>query len=344
MAPAIRALEDGDLDELGRFLIEGFGAESDAEFAAIDVLRWKYLERIGQGRGPRSFVAGFEGRIVGHVGLVKSGFVDTSRPAWCVPALHMIDWLGSKEQRSVGVSLMRRAHAEAEAQYVLGGSDAARIVTRRAGYASRRPVPVFRKTLRLRSRLRESGSPVKRGGRLLRDVVRAVTSSVRGENCQVALRPVEEFGAEVNEVVGRWPERMVLSSRSPELLNHLMKYPRGGPSGWLLEERGAVRGFALLNVLNRDRIRVGRIVELFLDTPDAGLWTSATAALVQELKGRGADVAEAMGSTPWAAEALLRLGFRRGFDLEYLLRDLKGQIPVDAPFHITFCEADYAYK
>ena len=59
MALEIRPLESGDLDELGRFLTAGFGAEADADFAAADVLRWKYLESMGDAQEPepRSLIA-----------------------------------------------------------------------------------------------------------------------------------------------------------------------------------------------------------------------------------------------------------------------------------------------
>ena len=46
-----------DLCDLGRFLIAGFHAAPDADFAAPEVLRWKYLEPRGEDEEvPRSYL------------------------------------------------------------------------------------------------------------------------------------------------------------------------------------------------------------------------------------------------------------------------------------------------
>jgi hypothetical protein len=78
----IRPLTPDDLPELSRILIAGFHAPPDADFAAPEVLRWKYLEPLGpqvqeegnQGvasiaDGPRSYIARDEaGQFIGHIG------------------------------------------------------------------------------------------------------------------------------------------------------------------------------------------------------------------------------------------------------------------------------------
>src|SRR5690348_7672191 len=99
MPPEIRPLEPNDLPELGRFLVEGFGAPPEAPFAAPDVLRWKYLEPIAGLAEARSFVACAGGRIVGHVGVCPTVFVGAALPPEGVSTLHMIDWLGAREHR-----------------------------------------------------------------------------------------------------------------------------------------------------------------------------------------------------------------------------------------------------
>ena len=73
MGPEIERLRPEDLAELGRFLAEGFGTAADAEFAAADVLRWKYLDPIGEDDGPRSLVARHEGRTVAGRGGAAEG-------------------------------------------------------------------------------------------------------------------------------------------------------------------------------------------------------------------------------------------------------------------------------
>src|SRR4051812_27500236 len=126
-APEIEPLRPDDLPELSRFLVEGFRAPADADFAALDVLRWKYIEPRETGDAPRSFVARDEGgRIVGHVGIVPGRFEGEALAAGPVSTLHMIDWLGAREHRSVGTALMRRAHRGAATPYMRVANDLAR--------------------------------------------------------------------------------------------------------------------------------------------------------------------------------------------------------------------------
>ena len=74
----IHGLVESDLPELGEFLIKGFHAPLDATFAAVDVLRWKYLDPRGAEAGdlPRSYLAKDRetGRIVGHVEFAPADF------------------------------------------------------------------------------------------------------------------------------------------------------------------------------------------------------------------------------------------------------------------------------
>ena len=83
MAPEIRALQPGDIDDLSRFLSVGFHAPTDADFAAPEVLRWKYLEPRGEDDdAPRSYLARDEGsQIVGHVGICRTFFETDRIPA-----------------------------------------------------------------------------------------------------------------------------------------------------------------------------------------------------------------------------------------------------------------------
>src|SRR4051794_31773157 len=113
MIPEIRPLRPDDLPELSRFLLDGFHAPSDADFAAPDVLGWKYLDPIGGVDAPRSFVASEGGRIVGHVGICPTVFEGMGLPSGGITTLHMVDWLGSRAHRAVGSALMRHAHQEA---------------------------------------------------------------------------------------------------------------------------------------------------------------------------------------------------------------------------------------
>lgn len=341
----IDPLKPEDLPALGHFLADGFGAPIGSEFAAADVLQWKYFDpRPGLEDRPRSFVARDEaGRIVGHVGFRHTTWRQAGSTRE-ISTLHMLDWLGSREHRAVGVSLLRCSHRQAEIQYGLGGSGIARRVGSRAHYERLDPVPVFRRVLRPGYRLREGGpSPGRRALLAARDAARLLLDRPRRSAGSVALQPVAAFGPEVEAITARCPGPLLFTGRHADELNITLSYPRGGPTAWMVEARGEPIGFALLNIVPQGRLRIGKVVDLFLDTHDPGLWGAAFAALAGELKHRGADVALACGAPPWESEGLRAAGFRHAFDLDVYLRDPDRLLPRDAIRHLSFLEGDYAY-
>ena len=193
MARDIQPLMLNDLPELSRFLTAGFQASPAADFAAPEVLRWKYLEPpravtekedSDAANNEEDFVANTEtdmngavsyvvrddaGRIVGHLGLCRTVFEGQAVTASCgqVATVHIIDWLSSPDHRSVGMSLMRRAHHGVVTQFGLGVSHTALVVGERAGYELRSLVPVYSTVLRAGYWLRTGNfGPVERGLRL----------------------------------------------------------------------------------------------------------------------------------------------------------------------------------
>ncbi|WP_020467120.1 GNAT family N-acetyltransferase [Singulisphaera acidiphila] len=346
MIPEIRPLRPDDLQELSRFLIEGFHAPSDAAFAAPDVLGWKSLEPIHDGDEiPRSFIASEEGRIVGHVGLCPTAFEGLSLPPGGITTLHMVDWLGSRVHRALGSALMRHAHQKAKTQYVLVANERARRVTGGAGYTPTAEVTVFQKVLRIGYRWRVPGlGPGARLLRVGRDAARKVLNPGRSPQIAVELRQVREFGPEVGPILDDWQARAILTSRSPERLNHALHYPRPGMSGWLILVGEQPQGFALLNVVAQGTVRTGKLVECLVQGDDSALQHAATTALTEELRRQGADLAIGFASTPWTTEALRLSGFTPAHRLEFTLRDRERLIPPGIPIHLSPFEADYAYS
>jgi hypothetical protein len=349
MAQDIQPLSDADLPELSQFLTEGFHAPVDAPFAAPDVLRWKYLEPRGDSGGtvPQSYLARDQasGRIVGHVGICLSRFSGGNLPPEGISTLHMIDWLASADGAGVGATLMRRAHQGTETQYGLGGSAAGRGVADRGGYALIARVPVHHNVLRPTYRLRTPGAgPIKRVLRAVKDTVRKLARPARKPAGRITLARVESFGAEIEPILSAYRSRAIFTSRDPWLLNHVLRYPRGGISGWHLRTDGVLRGFAALAVVPQPGgVRTGKIVDCILDLTDDALWHAAFMALTAALKRQGADLAVAFASTEWAAQALGRSGYAPVHNLEFRLRDRSSRIPRGATFHLTALEADYAF-
>ncbi|HZW31858.1 MAG TPA: acetyltransferase [Isosphaeraceae bacterium] len=353
MTRDIRPLTPDDIPELSRFLTAGFQAPPESDYAAPEVLRWKYLEPPGACAGPaapRSYVARDEaGRIIGHLGLCRTAFEGQALAAvgGSVPTIHIIDWLGSPQHRAVGMSLMRTAHQGVATQFGLGVSQAALVVGERAGYELRSLVPVYTRVLRAGYWLRAGGlGPAQRGLRLARDVARRWVWPPAAPRGMLTLHRVSAFGPEILPIVEPMKQHVLLTSRDPARLNGMLRFPRQAMSGWhLIDDSGRLRGFAVLNLIPKDqgRTRTGKFVDCLLDDTDVVPWHAAVMALTRELSRQGADLAQAYASTPWMAEALRRSGYTSRFSVKFHIRDRQGIIPRDAMFHLTPLEGDYAY-
>ena len=353
MTRDIRPLTPDDLPELSRFLTSGFHAPPDADFAAPEVLRWKYLEPEGDGTDSDtalSYVARDEaGRIVGHLGLCRTEFEGHALGAsgGRVPTIHIIDWLGSPEHRALGMSLMRKAHQGVGTQFGLGVSQAALVVGERAGYELRSLVPVYTRVLRAGYWLRTGElGPVQRGLRLARDAASRLVKRPVAPRATIAIRRVSAFGPEIIPIVEQAKAHVIFTRRDPDRLNAFLRFPRQAMSGWhLLDDAGRLRGFAVLNLIPKDqgRTRTGKFVDLLLDDIDVAAWQASVNALTRELARQGADLAQAYASTPWTVEALDRSGYTSRFSVKFHIRDRQGIIPRDATFHLTPLEGDYAY-
>lgn len=343
MAREIRPLEPDDIPEVSRFLTEGFGAPANADFAAPDVLRWKYVEPRDDRHVTRSLVALDEGRIVGHGGMVHGWFHVSDRPDFKVSTFHGIDWISSPSHPTTGAYLLRRGHRLSETHYALNYSDAARRVIERAGYRRMATVPVFQKVLRM-PRLRNRNRGILRVlPAAVRDLVRLAVHRARRPEQAVELERVAEFGSEVKAVLAQTQPGIIYTSRDPAWLNHALRCPRGRMSGWLVRQNGELVGFALLNVVETSGPRMGKLVECFLSQTAPSTWQAVVYALTHELHKEGAELAETFGSTPWMAEALEANGYFRAHQIHFLLDDPHSRLPQEGRFHLTPFEADYAY-
>jgi hypothetical protein len=349
MTRELHPLRVDDLDDLSRFLTVGFHSDSAADFAAPDVLHWKYLEARGELDDlPRSYLARDEAsQVIGHVGLCRTFWEGTAITEGRISTLHMIDWLGSTAHRAVGASLMRKAHETASTQFGLGGSEAGRTVIKRGGYQPRQPVCVYQSILRPSYLFRMPGlRGIERTWRLGREITRKAAHPARTSRRRIELRQVSQFGSEIDTVVEEARAHSILTSRTHQRLNHMLRFPRQSMSGWLLQmSSDRVCGFAILNIVPHHcgGIRLGKIVDCVLTSDEVDIWHASLLALKRELDHQRADIAQCFGSTPWICEGLDRAGFVSRFSLEFSLRDRSSLIPQGIPFHLMPIEADYAY-
>jgi hypothetical protein len=377
--PIISPLAPGDLAELSRFLSTGFKSAPDADFSSLDVLRWKYLELVkspleagscpavihehqeatthiavpkleSRPISPVSFVARTEsGQIVGHIGICRTNFEGQALAAYggLLPTIHIIDWIGSPQHRSVGMSLMRKAHEGTVTQFGMGVSQAALVVGERAGYRLRQHIPVYARVLRAGYWLRAEGmDPLHRSARLVRDLLQRSVNPLSNRSTHLTLRPISAFGPEICPIAERVKASAVFTTRNPARLNHFLRFPRQAVRGYhLIDNVGNLRGWALLNVIPKGtgQMRMGKIIDCLVDQVDISLWQDAFLTLTRELTCQGADIAQAYASTPWCVKALEHCGFRSRFTVMFHIRDRQGLMPADAIFYVTPLEGDYAY-
>jgi hypothetical protein len=183
-------------------------------------------------------------------------------------------------------------------------------------------------------------------GRLLRvgkDFGRTIAQTRLPPRVRIELSRIQRFGDEVAATLMRFPRTICTTTRTPELLNHYLRYPRGTLSGWTLHAEGALLGFGMISIVPEGTARKGKIIECFLDREDRDYWRAAIAALTRELGRQSADYVTGFGSTPWACEAFEADGFVQLNSSDFQLRDKKKLISREKPFHLTCLEADHGY-
>jgi hypothetical protein len=337
----IRLLEPGDLANLNCFLAAGFGTSTDAEFASLDVLRWKYIDTDCS---YKALVALDCDKIVGFVGVDLTRLV-LGCSSEQVTAGQGIDWLASKSNVAVGVLVYEHSNSFSDVQFVIGGSPTAVALRRRLGWQFPSDVGVYCKEL---SPIHQwhacAGGPLwKAALRFGRYCIRQISLSCKQPNCGLRLRRVTEFGDEIERVIHACQMGELHTLRTSQRLNHYLRYPSGNVTGWLLEDANQVRGFALLNVSVGERGRVGHVVDCFMDTMQPNLWQSALYALTQQLRTQGADLSLCYASTKWMSDALSGCGYHLQGSLPLATRDPKILLPSGASMYLTQLEADHGF-
>ncbi len=332
------------ISELSHFLIKGFNEPDDAAFATPECLLWKYFDPDGSNNITRSLIAFEDGQIIGHVGICPSIFYDAASEK-SFPSMHMMDWIGLASHAPIGAILMLKARNQISSQFCIGGTEEGRNVTKRIGYKIRAKVPVYTKILNLDYFLKISGHcPAwKKLLKLGRNYLRILVHRTEHPKVSLALKKVDSFGEEVSQISNICKMKEIYTIRTSERLNHYLRHPQQEFSGWRILQADRVCGFALLNVVHKDGVRNGKIVDLFLDCVDENIWQSALYLLIIELQKQKADFVECYGTTQWMKKALQRNGFFSTNYIDFTLRDPDQVIPSDSLFYLTFLEADLSY-
>jgi hypothetical protein len=334
----ISVATEADLAEIRRFLIEGFGTDGSAICFDADVLRWKFFGPIGESKTARSLISRHEGKIVGHIGLCPREFYVPGKGR--ISTVHFIDWLASREHPLVGLTLMLQGCEMAQTQYGIGGSAQGRAMLAQLGYEEAGLVGDYVRVLSPGYRLRQSGGGMRKYAAAARDAGRLLLRPGARPTVDVEVRRVEEFSEEIDRLVQSVESEFVFTTRSPELLNYYLGFPGGNINGWTIHEDGKSVGFALVGVFKEDGVRVGRIIECFLQSREQPIWQAAVWAIVRQMK---CDLVSCYASLPSLREALENCGFYLQRELPFTLRDPQKLLPRDLPVHLTRLEGDYAY-
>ena len=343
--PHIAPLQRDDIPELSQFLIHGFGVPDNSPFFSYEVLSWKYFD------GPSgstevsvsSLIARSEGKIVGHIGICPRQFIVSESGASPVSTMHAIDWLVTPSSSGSGAFLILKAFATSQTQYAVGGSAQAQAVFPSLGFEQKPKLIAFRKVLRPLHRLRSSDQGLlRRWAGAAKDLM----SDWRVRNPEllqnVELRSVTTFSAEIDCLFKLKSARIVLCHRDHLLLNYFLRCPLPGFSGWTIHTPQRTIGYVLLKITSQGRIRLGKIVDCWLDTDDPSCWQAAVASMIDRLRSLSADTVTCYATTPSLHAALHWNGFTKSAEKNVYVRDKSNLLPGDFAFGLSMLEADHA--
>ena len=158
----------------------------------------------------------------------------------------------------------------------------------------------------------------------------------------IELRSAPVFTEEIDGLLRQTSLRIVTCQRKHQLLNYFLRYPQSGFSGWTMHTSGRMIGYAVLKVTQHGRIRLGKIVDCWLDTEDPSSWQAAVVALIERLRVLSADSVTCYATTPSLRAALLWTGFAKSGETNVYGRDKQQLLPPELPYGVSMLDADHA--
>ena len=341
----ITPLRRADIPELSRFLINGGGDRAACSHFSHEVLSWKYFDGPSSPSGDsvRSLIARSAGRIIGHIGMCPRQFFVSGDGATPVSAMHAIDWRGSAAHPGLGALLMLQAFATSKTQYAVDGTAQAQAVFPRLGFEQKAKLAIFRKVLTPFHRLRTTDQGLfRKWAGTAKDIMSVWRARTPPMPLTVELRAAPLFTEEIDCLQRQSSLRIVTCQRDHLLLNYFLRCPLPGFSGWTIHASQRMIGFAVLTITTHGRIRLGKIVDCWLDTEELPTWQAAVAALIDRLRALSADDVTCYATTPSLGAALLWNGFVKSWERDVYFRDKQQLLPRDLPFGFSMLEGDRA--
>jgi hypothetical protein len=341
----ITPLRRADIPELSQFLISGFGVPATSSFFSHEVLSWKYFDGPSDPSGDSvcSLIARSAGRIIGHIGICPRRFIVSGHGATRVSTMHAIDWLGSAAHPGSGAFLMLQALATSKTQYAVDGTAQAQALFPRLGFEQKPKLAMFRKVLAPFHRLRTSGQGLfRKWAGTAKDMASVWRARIAPVTRTVELRSAPTFTEETDSILRQSSLHIVTCQRDHLLLNYMLRYPLSGFSGWTIHTSQRMMGFAVLKITPHGRIRLGKIVDCWLDTENPSCWQAAVASLIDRLRALCADDVTCFATTPSLHAALLGNGFAKSGERNVYVRDKELALSRDLPFGFSMLDADSA--
>ncbi len=331
-----------DIPELSQFLVSD---PATAYRFSREVLLWKYFDGpSGPSReSVSSLVARSAGRIIGHIGMCPRQFIVSGDGATPVSTMHAIDWRGSDAHPGLGALLMLKAFATCKTQYAIGGTEQAEAVFPGLGFEQKPRLVNFRKVLAPFHRLRTTGQGlIRKWAGTAKDMASVWRTRRTPASKTVELRAAPFFTEEIDCLQQQSSVRIVTCQRNHLLLNYFLRCPLSGFSGWTIHTSERMIGFSVLKINQHGRIRLGKIVDCWLDTDDPCYWQATVAALTDRLRDLSADDVTCYATTPSLHTALLWNGFAKSGERNVYVRDKQQSLPRDLPFGLSMLDRDRA--
>lgn len=304
------------MGEVMSFLRTVFGVDENHRMFQPDVLRWKCFAPHPFWEGSRGYALRYKGAMAAFGCLVPSRFLTGSAT---VASCNMIDWAASKAVPGAGAMLYRHIQELTGTMINIGGTEDARNLLPRIGFAARVERHAYARVLRpwgnFRQQERKNWKSPLRLARDLRDLARPAADAGSTVTARHVERP-EDMPLEAFPNPSEMQQ--VVCERNPALCGYMLACPAAKTDAYLLEHGHAPAGAFLLS-------RVGtecRIADLWVNSTDAQAWAGAYAAATAAARVHpGVTKITVAASLSLQTRAIERAGFRRTQTEPVFVRD-----------------------
>ncbi|PWT99274.1 MAG: hypothetical protein C5B51_27625 [Terriglobia bacterium] len=319
------------------FLTGAFQLPRTAPFVQPALMQWKYDDPRPDWNGSRSYAWMEGGRIAAHACLCPVTYRAENRE---ITGSYLIDWAALRLSPGAGVFLLRKLSSLFQVLWAIGGSQDTQTILPKLGYQAAGELSLFARVMRPWRQSRND--PARRGWkaplRLARNTLlsRLPAASIPAHWTCTPLPAFDSGHIPLLQAVTPHPT----TQRTPELMNYFLRCPGAKMSAYVIREKGVPRGWFVISRV----AGVSRIADFRLHSAAPDAWQAGYGlALKMALGDREGCELIAAATTPLAAQAIRRNGFRlRSTQPVFLLDPGKLLLP-HLPLEVNLIESDAAY-